>query len=63
LILCLDTLSTIWQEYLEQQSKNTYKVRVSWCVGLEIIALQFSICALVIYGLMFVAKNRPEPEH
>jgi hypothetical protein len=45
------------------QSMNTnYTIYISWCLGLEILSLYFCTVSLVLYGLMFHAKRRPEPE-
>ncbi len=61
--LLLETLVEYWKQYIASIRTDRYQVKIGWCYGMEILSLQFLIVTLVLFILMFMAKNRPEPEN
>jgi hypothetical protein len=59
----LATLVDYWKQYLVNIRGTQYDVKIGWCFGMEILSLQFVLVSLILYILMFMAKNRPEPEN
>jgi hypothetical protein len=49
-----------WEQVLQTKQKYQYNVKFGWCFGLEIMAFYFTIVSIVLYALMFTAKQRPE---
>lgn len=39
---------------------DKYSIKIGWTMGLEIMALYFASVSLILYALMFIAKQRPE---
>lgn len=58
-----ETISADWNQYLENARKYQYKTKIGWCFGMEILSLQFVVVTLILYILMFMAKDRPEPKN
>ncbi|CAF0984106.1 unnamed protein product [Rotaria sordida] len=54
------TINATWVDQLNNFTEADYDVKIGWCFGIEIVALYFSVISLVLYGLIFVAKKRPE---
>jgi hypothetical protein len=59
-ILFLESLYVAWEQVLQTKQKYQYNVKFGWCFGLEIMAFYFTIVSIVLYALMFTAKQRPE---
>ena len=53
--VCLDT-----DPRVTPITSMSHQVKISWCFGMEILALQFAVVSLILYALMFVVKQRPE---
>jgi len=37
-----------------------YKAQLGWCFGLEVLALHSTLISIILFALMFTAKQRPE---
>jgi hypothetical protein len=51
-----------YKQRLKDATDGKYSIKLDWCFGMEIMALYFAVVSLVIYGLIFLAKKRPEPK-
>jgi hypothetical protein len=50
------------RELVQTQIDNNYTVKIGWCFGMEFMAFYFTFISLILYALMFHAKQRPEPK-
>ncbi len=60
LFLFLETLIEAWQQTLQSSKTVQYQSKLGWCFGLEILALHSALVSIILFALMFTAKQRPE---
>jgi len=60
-LIFLETLFNAWKETVQTSTSIKYTAKLGWCFGLEILALHSALVSIILFALMFTAKQRPEP--
>jgi len=58
--LFLETLIEAWKATIKASTNIYYTAQLGWCFGLEFLALHSALVSIILFALMFTAKQRPE---